>query len=112
MSSPIDSQKRVDGGREGGSVGGVGDGMEHREEGVLLTRVKDLPLIPQQRRAAATSARQTCSEGSREGWGKRGMCSSPCFKVPLAESPKREDLRLRTRFFAVIHESEAIFSTG
>ena len=87
--------------------------MEHREEGVLLTRVKDLPLIPQQRRAAATSARQTCSEGSREqGWGKRGMCSSPFFKVPLAEYPKREDSSLRTRFFAVIHESEAIFSTG
>ena len=76
MSSPIDRQKRVDGRREGGSVGGVGDGMvgesrERREEGVLLTRVKDLPLILQRQQraaAAATSARQTCTEGSsREG---------------------------------------------
>ena len=72
---------------------------EKEKEGVLLTRVKDLPLIPHWRRqrAAATSARQTCRERGREG-GRGGRCVP--LKVPLQNpSLKREDSGPRTRFF-------------
>ena len=76
----------------------MGELREERRGGVAHSSERP---PPNSTAAAESSSSSYISQTDmqRGMMGKEGMCSSPCFKVPLAESPKSEELRLWTQFF-------------